>query len=101
MTQNQATGPDNTAAGTEYTMTPAGTVKLGKTTYTVEIQDYLKTGGRMVWLTGPRGAVYFLRGYLSRKHGDVGHYQVVPFTGSGRPLSTTVTMLGDIIEAAK
>jgi hypothetical protein len=94
-------GQESTAANTEYTLTDGGTITIGKTTYTIEIQDFLTTGGRMVWLTGPRGGVYFLRSYLSRKHGDVGHYQVVPFSGSGRPLSKTVVMYGDIIEVAR
>lgn len=98
-----ATTPaDETAAKTDYTLTDGGTVTLGRTTYTVEIQDYLETGGRMVWLTGPRGAVYFLRAYSNRN----GHFQVISWSGSGNPLRSkgteiTVYMLGDVIEVAR
>lgn len=102
---SQQTGQEATAADTSYTMTDGGTVKLGATTFTVEIQDYLTTGGRTVWLTGPRGGVYFLRAYLNVKRENTGHYQVISW-GKGHPYrfrgnEVTVLMLGDVIEVAK
>jgi hypothetical protein len=98
--ETATTPADETAANTGYTLTDGGTVTLGRTTYTVEIQDYLETGGRMVWLTGPKGGVYFLRAYSNRN----GHFQVIRW-GSGASLRSkgnevTVYMLGDVIEQA-
>jgi hypothetical protein len=100
MSQSQNAGAEATAANTDYTLTDGGTVTLGRTTYAIEIQDHLTTGGRTVWLTGPRGASYQLRAYSNRS----GHYQVISFK-SGQPLrnrgvEVTVYMLGDVIEQA-
>lgn len=91
-----------TAAGTDYTLTDAGEITLGRSTFRVEIQDYAETGGRTVWLYGARGAVYFLRGFLGA---DDGMRQVISWK-SGAPLrqrgnEVRVVMLGDVIEVAR
>jgi len=70
------TGQTDTAAGTDYTLTDAGTVTLRGTEYRVEVQSYTTTGGETVWLHGPRDAVYFLRAYQERG-GDTGLRQVI------------------------
>lgn len=95
------THTDATAAQTEYTMTDHGTIVLGTSTFTVESQTF-HNGHVMTWLTGARGAVYFLRGYLERG-GDSGRRQVVSWK-SGQPLrvrgnEVQVMHVGDIIEA--
>lgn len=87
----------------------AGTVTLGATTYTVsellfsEYHDAVRNvdvPARAEWqLTGPRGAVYFLRGYLGT---DNGVRQVISWK-SGNPLrvrgnEVRVVVLGDMIE---
>lgn len=91
----------DTAAGTEYTSVDRGTVTLGTTTYRVEETLYHSTGGSMVWLHGPRGAVYFLRGFINRK-GDDGVRQVISWK-SGAPLrvrgnEVRVVVIGDVVE---
>ena len=88
-----------------------GTVTLGTTTYKVtEIQlstytDAITGDARPAsseWhLTGPRGAVYFLRGFLGT---DTGVRQVISWK-SGQPLrvrgnEVRVIQLGDVIEDA-
>lgn len=97
------TGTEFTAAGTEYTLTDAGTIQLGRSTYRVEVQDYAETGGRTVWLYGARGAAYFLRGFLGK---DDGLRQVISWK-SGQPLRDSrtgaevrVIAIGDVIEVA-
>jgi len=96
MTQAQETGPEATA----YKMSDGGTVTLGKTTFAVEIQDHLASGGRTVWLTGPRGGGYFLREYSNRS----GLFQVIGFNSGQefryRGTAVNVIMLGDVIEVA-
>lgn len=98
------TGADFTAAGTEYTLTDCGTIQLGRSTFRVEIQDYAETDGRMVWLYGARGAVYFLRGFLGA---DDGVRQVISWK-TGQPLRDSrtgaevrVVAIGDVIEVAR
>lgn len=95
-------GKDSTAAGTEYTVRDGGTIELGGTTYRIEVQEYHSTGGDMVWLIGPRGAQFFLRGFLGV---DLGYREVIRWGGAGRPLvnrktgrKIEVTHLGDVIE---
>lgn len=71
------------------------TVTLGTTTYTVE------AGPDTTWLTGPKGAVYFLRGFLNT---DDGLRQVISWK-SGSPLrvkgnEVRVLHLGNVIEVA-
>jgi hypothetical protein len=92
---------DFVAAGTEYTTTDAGTVQLGQTTYKVEIQRSIGGGLIMVWLTGPRGGVFFLRSYSGK---DDGLRQVISWK-SGKPLTVRgneirVVHIGSIIEQA-
>jgi hypothetical protein len=92
------------AADITWTTTDAGTVKLGRTTYKVEITNYMDGAelvDRMVYLTGPRGATYFLRGFLGE---DTGVRQVIS-SKSGQPLRDSRTQqeirvveLGDVIE---
>lgn len=86
------------------TTTPAkhlAPVTLGKTTYQVE---YWADSDTTV-LTGPRGAQYFLRGFLYRRGAsDTGLRQVISFK-SGQPLrvrgnEVRVYLLGDVIEVA-
>lgn len=96
------TGQNSTAAGTDYTIEDRGTVTLAGTEYRVEAQHYAATGGTTVWLHGPRGAVYFLRGYIERK-GDSGLRQVISWK-SGTPLrrrgnEVRVVEIAGVIEA--
>lgn len=75
-------------------------ITLGRTTYAVEEWTF-ETGDTMTVLTGPRGAQYFLRGYLGP---DNGRRQVISFK-SGQPLrvrgnEVRVFHLGDLIEVA-
>lgn len=83
-------------------------VTLGRTTYAVEtwthtwtdeLRGGLECSDTMTVLTGPRGAQYFLRGYLGK---DTGRRQIISFT-SGQPLRVNgnevrVHLLGDVIE---
>lgn len=83
-----------------FTITDNGTVTLGRTTYTVETQTF-DSGRSITMLTGPRGAVYFLRGFLGE---DTGRRQVISFK-SGQPLrvrgnEVRVLHIGDQIEVA-
>jgi hypothetical protein len=94
----------NTTAAT-YTRTELPAVTLGNTTYRAELQirDGVHPGlNPMVWLYGPRGAVYFLREYMGE---DDGLRQVISWK-SGAPLrvkgnEVRVFHLGNIIEIAK
>jgi hypothetical protein len=82
-----------------------GTVTLGRTTYRVTERVY--RDGRYpssIYLTGPRGAVYYLRPFIE-KHGDSGLRQVISM-GSGNPLrvrgnEVRVWHIGDVIETTK
>jgi hypothetical protein len=82
-----------------------GTVTLGRTTYTVTEQAY--RDGRhpaSTYLTGPRGATYYLRPFIER-NGDSGLRQVISM-GSGNPLrvrgnEVRVWHLGDVIETTR
>jgi hypothetical protein len=100
MTSNNETA---TAAGTDYTIVPRGSIQLGQTVYRVEEQQYHSTGGSQVWLYGPKGAVYFLRGFALRKgQVDDGQRQVISWK-SGAPLRSRgnevrAMVVGDIIE---
>lgn len=80
-------------------------VTLGKTTYKVEEWHFHSQDGTtyesMTVLTGPRGAQYFLRGFLGE---DTGIRQVISMK-SGAPLrvkgnEVRVVRLGDVIEVA-
>ncbi len=79
-----------------------GTVKLGRTTYKVTESVY--RDGRhpsSTYLTGPRGATYYLRPFLGE---DTGLRQVISM-GSGNPLrvqgnEVRVYHLGSHIEVA-
>lgn len=84
-----------------YTLTAAPAVELAGTTYTVEIQTY-DDGGQDVHLTGPRGAVYFLREFLGA---DTGVRQVISWK-TGQPLRSKgneirVVHIGDVIEVVR
>lgn len=86
----------------DYTLTDAPAVTLGKTTYAVQIQTMTMTGRTEVHLTGPRGAGYFLRGFLGK---DDGLRQVISWK-SGAPLrvrgnEVRVVAVGDVIEVAR
>jgi hypothetical protein len=80
-------------------------VTLGRTTYTVTEHSY--EDGRYpssTYLTGPRGATYYLRPFIE-KAGDSGLRQVVSM-GSGNPLrvrgnEVRVWHIGDLIETTK
>lgn len=87
----------------------AGTVTLGATTYTVSellfsayhdaVRNVDVPAASNYHLTGPRGAVYFLRGYLGP---DTGVRQVISWK-SGNPLrvrgnEVRVVVIGDHIE---
>jgi hypothetical protein len=94
-------GQDFTAAGTGYTITDAGTITLGRSTFRVEVQTYAN-GHHTTWLTGARGAVYFLRGFLGA---DTGDRQVISWK-SGQALRVAgnevrVVELGNVIEVAR
>lgn len=86
----------------QYVMVDAPPVTLAGTTYTVQRQEYDdRPGHEMVWLTGPRGAVYFLRPYNER-NGDSGLRQVISWK-SGTELrkrgnEVRVTYLAGVIE---
>ena len=93
------TAATSTAAGTTYEMRDGGTVTLAGTTYTVEHQVYATTGGTTTWLTGPRGAVYFLRGY---RNDETGLRQVISWK-SGAELrkhgnEVRAVLVGDVVE---
>lgn len=93
-------------ASTIETVTKAlPSVTLGKTTYKVEEWDFHAQDGTryesMTVLTGPKGAQYFLRGFLGP---DTGLRQVISMK-SGAPLrqrgnEIRVIRLGDVIEMA-
>lgn len=83
-----------------YTLTDAGTVTLGATTYRVEVQAY-DNGRTTTWLKGPRGADYHLRPFLGE---DTGLRQVISWK-TGRALrvrgnEVRVYQIGDVIETA-
>lgn len=88
---------------TAPTVTPAGTVTLGRTEYRVELvtTEHATT----TFLYGPRGAVYFLRGFIYRRGAvDTGVRQVISWK-SGAPLrvhgnEVRVVQVGDVIEVA-
>lgn len=92
-----------------HTVTPAPPVTLGTTTYSVEVTTYTfstdsgrEVTTRRVWLTGPRGALYFLREFTGA---DDGLRQVISWK-SGQPLrvrgnEVRVYHLGDVIEVAR
>lgn len=96
-------GQHDTAAGSDYTIVELGEVKIGTTTYRVEEQRYTATGGTMTWLTGPRGATYFLRGFALRPGElDDGVRQMISWR-TGTPLrqrgnEVRVVQIGDVIE---
>lgn len=87
-----------------WTETDLGQIKLGRTTYTAMRQTHTNgdaAGTSTVHLTGPRGAGYFLRGYLGA---DTGLRQVISWK-SGQPLRDSrtgaevrVIELGDHLE---
>lgn len=83
-----------------WTITDNGSITLGRTTYTAETQTF-ESGRSQTMLTGPRGAVYFLREFLGE---DTGLRQVISFK-SGQPLrvrgnEVRVYHIGDQIEVA-
>lgn len=85
--------------------TDLGTVTLGRTTYQVTEQSY--EDGRYpasTYLTGPRGATYYLRPFIE-KGGDTGLRQVISM-GSGNPLrvrgnEVRVWHVGNVIETTR
>jgi hypothetical protein len=84
-----------------YTVTEAGTITLGRTEYRVEVQTATSGEVMNTWLYGPRGATYFLRGFLGT---DTGRRQVISWK-SGQPLrvrgnEVRVNILGGVIEVA-
>lgn len=78
--------------------TEAPVVVAGRV-FTVETQT-MESGRVMTWLTGARGAVYFLREFLGE---DTGRRQVISWK-SGAPLrdkcgrEVRVLLVGDIIQ---
>lgn len=89
--------------GDDWIVTECEPVTLGKTTYRVEVQR-LASGSENVTLTGPRGAIYFLRPFMER-NGDTGLRQVISYN-SGQPLrvkgnEVRVLHIGDQIEVAR
>lgn len=97
------------ASTVESTIKALPSVTLGKTTYKVEEWDFHAQDGTqyesMTVLTGPRGAQYFLRGFLYRGGAvDTGLRQVISMK-SGMPLrqhgnEVRVFHLGGVIEVA-
>lgn len=82
-----------------YTLQDAGTIKLGRTKYTVEIQN-VDNCESTTWLKGPRGAAYILQPVNMLK--DDGVRRIISF-GSGAPLrvkgnEVRIVILGDIVE---
>lgn len=92
--------------------TDLGTVALGATTYQITeshfsaytdgITGETRPASSTVTLTGPRGASYFLRGFLGA---DTGLRQVISWK-SGQPLrqrgnEIRVIRIGDLIEVAR
>lgn len=85
-----------------YTLTEAGNIQLGKTTYRVQIQKNEGYDELITWLYGPRGAAYMLRPLSILE--DNGVYQVISWN-SGAPLrvqgnEVRVVLLGNMIEVA-
>lgn len=83
-----------------YTMQDAGTIKLGRTTYKVEIQKMDSDGEDITWLKGPRGAAYMLQPTSMLK--PTGVFRIMSFA-SGSYLrvqgnEVRVVMLGNAIE---
>lgn len=84
-----------------YTLTAAPAVELAGKPYAVEIQTYAD-GSTDVHLTGPRGALYFLREFLGA---DTGVRQVISWK-TGQPLRSKgneirVVHIGDVIEQVR
>lgn len=83
-----------------YSIQDAGTIKLGRTTYKVEIQRMDNDGEDITWLKGPRGGAYMLQPLDSFANNGI--YRVRSF-GSGACLhvrgnEVRVVMLGNLIE---
>ncbi len=83
-----------------YTLQDAGTIKLGRTTYEVEIQKMDSDGEDITWLKGPRGAAYMLQPTSMLQ--PTGVFRVMSFA-SGSYLrvqgnEVRVVMLGNAIE---
>jgi hypothetical protein len=101
-TQNTKQSADFQAAGEQYTMLAGADLKIRSTTYTVETQVYKDDNYKPVtYLTGPRGASYFLRAYTNQ----AGLFQVISWT-TGMPLRilgnpVEVIQLGNILEVVK
>lgn len=81
----------------------AATVTLAGQTFTTEVhRSEVSPSCDTVYLTGKRGGVYFLRGFLGEQ---TGYYEVISWK-SGAPLRdkcqrpVRVHWLGDIIEQA-
>lgn len=96
--------PGTVTEGEGYTRHDLEPVTLGKTTYAVHTLHIHSTGNVVTNLVGPRGAIYFLRGFIEPK-GDTGLRQVISFN-SGNPLrvqgnEVRVYHFGDIIEVAR
>lgn len=83
----------------DWTMTDLGTVNLAGTTYQVEEQ--VAADGHVIetWLTGPRGATYFLRPYLGNR---TGLHQVISWKSGSelRKLGNEIRVIriGDFLE---
>lgn len=85
-----------------YTLQDAGTIKLGKTTFSVQLQKNDGYDEIITWLNGPRGAAYTLEPVSHIK--DTGVFSVMSFK-SGSFLrvqgnEVRVVMLGTVIEVA-
>jgi hypothetical protein len=84
-----------------YSTIALDTITLGKQSFTVEAQLF-DNGHTMVWLTGARGGVYFLREFAGN---DTGLRQVISWK-SGQPLRVAgnevcVYHVGNVIEVAR
>lgn len=92
-----------TERGPGWVVRDGGTVTLMGRTFTVQIQTFTYEGRATrseIRLTGPRGAVYFLRGYLGP---DSGHRQIIAYNG-GNPWrlkghEIRAFLVGDVIDA--
>lgn len=85
-----------------YSLQEAGTIKLGRTTYTVKIQRNDGYEEVTTWLHGPRGGAYLLQS-ISQLN-DTGIYRAMSLV-SGKFLhvrgnEVRVLMLGNLIEVA-
>lgn len=87
---------------TTTTTTTAGTVKVGRTTYTAEHQAFAN-GHVVTWLTGPRGGQFFLREITTRGK-STGLFEAASLTTSStirdRGNAVRFVVLAGLVEVA-